>query len=194
MFALVTLGARFFSSISCFSDNIVYHTFGLYSQKKFGYIPMLFSFLSTLFSLFFCLAIDGNLDLVVFWGLALTTSAFSTVILLNVQESGSKSNIDFSLRYLFYLKKPTPPPWRMQEEIVVDGLVAYKWLLRGSGFPEPRLCLSSLVHRNKSWSQVFGHLLIWCQTLYAPVQGKARAKKWEWVGRGTGWGEGIGDF
>ena len=26
------------------------------------------------------------------------------------------------------------------------------------------------------------------QTLYAPVQGKARAKKWEWVGRGVGVG------
>jgi hypothetical protein len=23
------------------------------------------------------------------------------------------------------------------------------------------------------------------QTLYAPVQGNARAKKWEWVGRGV---------
>jgi hypothetical protein len=38
------------------------------------------------------------------------------------------------------------------------------------------------------------------QTLYAPVQGNARTKKWEWVGRGAGvrWGgvgvEGIGDF
>ena len=35
------------------------------------------------------------------------------------------------------------------------------------------------------------------QTLYAPVQGNARAKKWEWVGRGAGSrarGEGIGDF
>jgi hypothetical protein len=34
------------------------------------------------------------------------------------------------------------------------------------------------------------------QTLYAPVQGKARAKKWEWVSRGAGQGgeEGIGDF
>jgi hypothetical protein len=30
------------------------------------------------------------------------------------------------------------------------------------------------------------------QTLYAPVQGNARAKKWEWVGRGVG--ECIGDF
>jgi hypothetical protein len=29
------------------------------------------------------------------------------------------------------------------------------------------------------------------QTLYAPVQGNARAKKWEWVGRK--W-EGMGDF
>jgi hypothetical protein len=24
------------------------------------------------------------------------------------------------------------------------------------------------------------------QTLYAPVQGNARAKKWEWVGKGVG--------
>jgi hypothetical protein len=32
------------------------------------------------------------------------------------------------------------------------------------------------------------------QTLYAPVLAKARAKKWEWVGRGAGWEEGIGDF
>ena len=29
------------------------------------------------------------------------------------------------------------------------------------------------------------------QTLYAPVQGNARANKWEWVGRGVG---GMGDF
>jgi hypothetical protein len=29
------------------------------------------------------------------------------------------------------------------------------------------------------------------QTLYASVQGKARAKKWVWVGRG---GEGMGDI
>jgi hypothetical protein len=32
------------------------------------------------------------------------------------------------------------------------------------------------------------------QWSYAPVQGNARAKKWEWVGRGAGRGEGIGDF
>ena len=31
------------------------------------------------------------------------------------------------------------------------------------------------------------------QTLYASVQGNARAKKSEWVGRGVG-GEGMGDF
>jgi hypothetical protein len=31
------------------------------------------------------------------------------------------------------------------------------------------------------------------QTLSASVQGNARAKKWEWVGRGVGW-EGMGDF
>jgi hypothetical protein len=32
------------------------------------------------------------------------------------------------------------------------------------------------------------------QTLYAPVQGNVRAKKWEWVGRGAGQEEGIGNF
>jgi hypothetical protein len=32
------------------------------------------------------------------------------------------------------------------------------------------------------------------QTLPASVQGNARAKKWEWVGRGVGVGEGMGDF
>jgi hypothetical protein len=32
------------------------------------------------------------------------------------------------------------------------------------------------------------------QTLYASVQGNARAKKQEWVGRGAGRGEGIGNF
>jgi hypothetical protein len=33
------------------------------------------------------------------------------------------------------------------------------------------------------------------QTLYAPVQGSARAKKWEWMGRRAGRvGEGIGNF
>jgi hypothetical protein len=32
------------------------------------------------------------------------------------------------------------------------------------------------------------------QTLYAPVQGNARAKKWEWVGRGAWSGEGTGNF
>jgi hypothetical protein len=32
------------------------------------------------------------------------------------------------------------------------------------------------------------------QILYAPVQGNARVKKWEWVGRGAGQGEGIGNF
>jgi hypothetical protein len=32
------------------------------------------------------------------------------------------------------------------------------------------------------------------QTLYASVQGNARARKWEWVGWGAGLGEGIGGF
>jgi hypothetical protein len=33
--------------------------------------------------------------------------------------------------------------------------------------------------------------LLVLQTLYAPVQGNARAKKREWVGRGAGW-RGVG--
>jgi hypothetical protein len=32
------------------------------------------------------------------------------------------------------------------------------------------------------------------QRSYAPVQGNARARKWEWVGWGAGQGEGIGGF
>jgi hypothetical protein len=32
------------------------------------------------------------------------------------------------------------------------------------------------------------------QRLYAPIQGNARARKWEWVGWGEQQGEGIGDF
>jgi hypothetical protein len=32
------------------------------------------------------------------------------------------------------------------------------------------------------------------QTLYAPVQGNARAKKGKWVGRGVCGGEDMGDF
>jgi hypothetical protein len=36
--------------------------------------------------------------------------------------------------------------------------------------------------------------LLVLQTLYAPGQGNTRAKKWEWVDRGAGQGEGIGDF
>ena len=32
------------------------------------------------------------------------------------------------------------------------------------------------------------------QTLFVPVQGNTRAKKWEWVGRGAGWGSVWGTF
>jgi hypothetical protein len=32
------------------------------------------------------------------------------------------------------------------------------------------------------------------QTLYAAVEGNSRAKNWEWMGRESGWGEGIRDF
>ena len=30
--------------------------------------------------------------------------------------------------------------------------------------------------------------------IICPVQGNARAKKWEWVGRGAGWREAVGNF
>jgi hypothetical protein len=50
--------------------------------------------------------------------------------------------------------------------------------------------------RRRRWpsrpSLIRGPLVV--QTLYAPVQGNARAKKWEWVGREAGQGEGIGNF
>ena len=32
------------------------------------------------------------------------------------------------------------------------------------------------------------------QTLYAPVQGNAKARKWEWAGWEAGQGKSIGDF
>jgi hypothetical protein len=32
------------------------------------------------------------------------------------------------------------------------------------------------------------------QRLYAPIQGNTRARKQEWVGRRTGWGEYIREF
>jgi hypothetical protein len=50
--------------------------------------------------------------------------------------------------------------------VAKDGLVGHHWEERTFGF----------------------------ETLYAPVQGNPRAKKWEWVGGGAGWGEGIGDI
>jgi hypothetical protein len=37
-----------------------------------------------------------------------------------------------------------------------------------------------------------GNLVL--ETLYPPIQWNARAKKQEWVGRGAGWREGIGNF
>jgi hypothetical protein len=36
--------------------------------------------------------------------------------------------------------------------------------------------------------------LLALQTLYAPVQGNAGAKKREWVGKGAEWRESIGNF
>jgi hypothetical protein len=46
-----------------------------------------------------------------------------------------------------------------------------------------------------AWSAITGKrgpLVL--QTLSAPVQGNARAKKQEWVGRGAGQRKGIGNF
>jgi hypothetical protein len=38
-----------------------------------------------------------------------------------------------------------------------------------------------------------GRRIISTRPIWA-IQGNARAKKWEWVGRGVGWEEGMGDF
>jgi hypothetical protein len=48
-------------------------------------------------------------------------------------------------------------------------------------------------HMQKHWLRIECFPLA-LQTLYAPVQGNARAKKQEWVGRGAGRREGIGNF
>jgi hypothetical protein len=44
---------------------------------------------------------------------------------------------------------------------------------------------SAIIEKRRPWV---------LQTLYAPVQQNARAKKWEWLGRGAGRREGIGNF
>jgi hypothetical protein len=49
---------------------------------------------------------------------------------------------------------------------------------------------NSITHKYQ-YTHIFIRPLI--KTLYAPVQGNPRAKKWEWVGRRVG-GEGMGDF
>jgi hypothetical protein len=51
--------------------------------------------------------------------------------------------------------------------------------------------LAAYVSKDGLVSHHWKESLLDLQTLYAPVQGNARAKKWEWVGRGVGgrvWG------
>jgi hypothetical protein len=56
----------------------------------------------------------------------------------------------------------------------------------------PRAHISSCICSRRWPSRKRGPLVL--QTLYAPVQGNARAKKREWVGRGAGRREGIENF
>ena len=64
------------------------------------------------------------------------------------------------------MNKPVPPElMSLAAYVAEDGLVGHRWEERPLGLAN----------------------------LYASVQGNARAKKWEWVGRGVE-GKGTGDF
>jgi hypothetical protein len=45
-----------------------------------------------------------------------------------------------------------------------------------------------MLHFKSISSMLFQGMIFCTSALYAPVQGNARAKKWEWVGRGVGGG------
>jgi hypothetical protein len=67
----------------------------------------------------------------------------------------------------YYELTSTPELWTLAAYVSKDGLVGHHWKERPIGQ----------------------------QTLYAPVHGNAKAKKWEWVVREVGGeGEGMGDF
>ena len=53
--------------------------------------------------------------------------------------------------------------------------------------------LFPILRRNEVFTLWSGREAPWSCKLYMP-QGNARAKKWEWVDRGAGQGEGIGNF
>jgi hypothetical protein len=59
--------------------------------------------------------------------------------------------------------------------------------------PRARVSSCICIRRWPSWPSLEKEAPLVLQTLYASVQGNARAKKWEWVGRGMGVG-GYGDF
>ena len=66
---------------------------------------------------------------------------------------------------------PVPPElMSLAAYVAEDGLVGHHWEYQGKQGP------------------------LVLQTLYAPVQGNTRAKKWEWVSREAGQEEGIGNF
>jgi hypothetical protein len=65
----------------------------------------------------------------------------------------------------------TPELLTLAAYVSKDGLVGHHWKERPIG--QSNFICPSTGER---------------QTLYAPVQGNARAKKWEWVGRGVGGG------
>jgi hypothetical protein len=69
----------------------------------------------------------------------------------------------------------TPELVSLAAYVAEDGLVSHYWEERPLG-------LANFTGKR-------GPLVL--QTLYGPVQGNARAKKWEWVGRGAGRGGGV---
>ena len=64
-------------------------------------------------------------------------------------------------------------------------------------YPVPPELVSLAAYVTRRWPSQpsLGEEAPWYCKLYMPqYRGNARAKKWEWVGRGTGQREGIGEF
>jgi hypothetical protein len=65
--------------------------------------------------------------------------------------------------------------------------------IRPNQYPAVLLSLAAYVAEDSLVGHHWEERPLVLRRLYA-LQGKARARKWEWVGWGVGWGEGIGDF
>ena len=60
--------------------------------------------------------------------------------------------------------------------------------------PPELICLAAYVTEDGLVGHHWEERLLVLHTLYAPVRGNARAKKWEWVGREAELRKGIGNF